>query len=210
MSTKVKICGITNLADALAAVEAGADFLGFVFYDQSPRWVATGKAAAIIERLPPSVLKVGLFVNAPELAVRRTMQECKLDLLQFHGQESPEFCIQFGISSIKAFRVRNAESLDLLANYHTYAWLLDAHSPKAPGGTGETFDWDLAAKALQHSRPVFLAGGLTPDNVASAIRHVRPYAVDVSSGVEATPGRKDHAKISAFLRAAKAALSAQT
>jgi phosphoribosylanthranilate isomerase len=205
MPVKVKICGITNLPDAAAAAEAGADALGFVFYDRSPRRVSIETAAGIIRQVPLSVVKVGVFVDAPEDVVFSAIRECGLNVLQFHGDETPEYCLQFGLMSMKAFRIRDAASLEKLAGYPTDAWLLDAYAPDKPGGTGEQFNWDLAIEAQRRGRPIFLAGGLTPDNVAEAVRRVRPYAVDVSSGVEAAPGRKDHAKVKEFIRAAKAA-----
>jgi len=205
MPVKVKICGITNLPDGLAAAEAGADALGFVFYDQSPRQVSVEAAANLIRALPPFIIKVGVFVNAPEDLVVRAARECGLNLLQFHGDESPEYCLQFGLMSMKAFRVRDAASLQGVRDYPTDAWLFDAHTPDKLGGTGETFNWDLALEARAWGRPIFLAGGLTPENVAEAVRCARPYAVDVSSGVEASPGRKDPARVKAFIQAAKAA-----
>jgi phosphoribosylanthranilate isomerase len=205
MSVKVKICGITNEADGRAAAEAGADMLGFVFCEQSPRRIALDAAAGIIRNLPPYIVKVGVFVNAPEELVFRAIAECGLSLLQFHGEETPEYSTQFGVMSMKAFRIRNADSLRELTDYKTDAWLLDAYSPDKAGGTGETFNWDLAVEARRLGRPIFLAGGLTPQNVAEAVRRVEPYAVDVSSGVEAAPGRKDHAKVRAFIEAAKGA-----
>jgi phosphoribosylanthranilate isomerase len=203
---KVKICGITNLADGLAAAEAGADALGFVFCAQSPRLIAPESAAEIIRQLPPYVVKVGLFVNAPEDDVLHTIAVCGLNVLQFHGDESPEYCLQFGLMTMKAFRIRDAESLNHLEKYPTDAWLLDAYTPGKLGGTGHAFDWSLAVEARGRGRPIFLAGGLNPGNVAEAVRQVRPYGVDVSSGVEAAPGRKDHDKVRAFIRAAKSAL----
>jgi phosphoribosylanthranilate isomerase len=203
MPVKVKICGITNLPDGIAAAEAGADALGFMFYDQSPRNISIEAAAALIHQLPPFVMKVGVFVNAPEDIVLRASRECGLNLLQFHGDETPEYCMQFGLMSMKAFRIRDAASLQALQNYPTDAWLLDAFSPGKPGGTGETFNWDLALDARGWGRPIFLAGGLTPENVAVAIQRAQPYGVDVSSGVEAAPGRKEHAKVRAFIQAAK-------
>jgi phosphoribosylanthranilate isomerase len=203
MPVKVKICGITNLPDGMAAAEAGADALGFVFYEQSPRHISVEAAGAIIRQLPPFVMKVGVFVNAPQDLVVRASRECGLNLLQFHGDESPEYCLQFGLMSMKAFRIRDASSLQGLQNYHTDAWLLDAYSPGKPGGTGETFNWDIAFEARNLGRPIFLAGGLTPENVAAAVLRARPYGVDVSSGVEAAPGKKDHVKVGAFIKAAK-------
>ena len=203
MPVKVKICGITNLADGIAAAEAGADVLGFVFCEQSPRCVSIEAAAAIIRALPPFIVKVGVFVNAPGDSVVRAIRECGLNLLQFHGDEAPEYCLQFGLMSMKAFRIRDAASLQALRNYATDAWLLDAYNPDKLGGTGETFNWDLALEARTWGRPIFLAGGLTPENVAEAVRRAQPYAVDVSSGVEAAPGRKDHAKVKAFIQAAR-------
>lgn len=203
MSVLVKICGITNLEDGLAAAEAGADAVGFVFHPASPRFIATDVAARILTQLPPSLVKVGLFVDAPEELVVRAIGECGFNLLQFHGEESPEYCLQFGVMTMKAFRIRDEASLAALDNYPTDAWLLDAYSPEAPGGTGKTFNWELAVQAVRRGKPVFLAGGLTPENVAEAVRQVRPYAVDVSSGVESAPGKKDPAKVRAFIRAAK-------
>jgi phosphoribosylanthranilate isomerase len=205
MSTRVKICGITNLADAQVAVEAGADALGFIFYEPSPRFIPVKNAAEISRALPPYTLRVGVFVNPAEDLVRRTIDECGLNLLQFHGDEPPEFCTQFGLMSMKAFRIRDAGSLTELPKYPTDAWLLDAYASDTLGGTGEKFNWDLAVEAQKPGKPVFLAGGLTPGNVAEAIRQVRPFGVDVSSGVESSPGKKDHAKVRAFINAAKLA-----
>jgi phosphoribosylanthranilate isomerase len=205
VSTKVKICGITNLADAQAAVEAGADALGFNFYEQSPRFITLKTAAEISQQLPPFVMRVGVFVNAPEDFILRAIREVGLTMLQFHGDETSEFCTQFGLMSMKAIRVRDAESLSQLENFQTAAFLLDAHSKNGLGGTGETFNWDLAIEAQKFGKPIFLAGGLTPGNVADAIRKVQPFGVDVSSGVESAPGKKDHAKVKAFIAAAKTA-----
>jgi phosphoribosylanthranilate isomerase len=203
MSVKVKICGITNALDALAAVEAGADALGFMFYEPSPRHVSIRQAAEIIRELPPFIIKVGVFVDASEDLVMRAISDCRLNLLQFHGNETPEYCTQFGLMSMKAFRIRDAASLESLPQYPTDAWLLDAFVADKLGGTGEKFNWELALEAKKLGRPIFLAGGLTPVNVADAVRMVQPYAVDVSSGVEATPGKKDHAKVRDFITAAK-------
>jgi phosphoribosylanthranilate isomerase len=205
MSMIVKICGITNVPDAVAAVEAGADALGFMFYEASPRQVSIREAAGIIRELPPLVMKVGVFVDASEDTVMRAIGDCGLSLLQFHGQETPEYCTQFGLMSMKAFRIRGAESLAALPDYATDAWLLDAFAKDKLGGTGEKFNWDLAIEAKKLGRPIFLAGGLTPENVAEAVKKVQPYGVDVSSGVEAEPGKKDHEKVRRFIEAAKSA-----
>ena len=207
MPVKVKICGLTNLPDALVAVEAGADALGFVFCEDSPRFLSLETASGIIHKLPASAVKVGVFVNATEEFVQRAIAECGLNLLQFHGDESPAYCLQFHLMSMKAFRIRDAASLQALTDYRTDAWLLDSYAPGKLGGTGEKFNWDLAVEAQKLGRPIFLAGGLTPDNVADAVRQVHPYAVDVSSGVEASPGTKHHAKVTAFIQAAKSVVA---
>jgi phosphoribosylanthranilate isomerase len=203
MSVRVKICGITNVPDAQAAVEAGADAVGFVFSDRSPRFVTTKTATEISRSLPPYSLRVGVFANRSEQFVRRAINECGLGLLQFHGDEPAEFCVQFGLMNMKAFRIRDAGSLKELPKYYTDAWLLDAYSSDALGGTGERFNWNLAVEVQKLGKPVFLAGGLTPGNVAEAVRQVNPFGVDVSSGVEASPGKKDPAKVRAFIQAAK-------
>lgn len=203
MTARVKICGITNTEDGLAAAEAGADMVGFMFYEQSPRCVALREAAKISLSLPPFLLRVGVFVNPPADLVMQAISECHLTMLQFHGDEPSGFCTQFGLMSIKAIRIRDEASLQQLENYQTDAFLLDAHSPRGLGGTGEKFNWDLAVGAQKFGKPVFLAGGLTPENVANAVRTVRPFGVDVSSGVESAPGKKDPLKVKAFVAAAK-------
>jgi len=203
MTTRVKICGLTSVADGQMAAAAGADMVGLMFYDQSPRHVTLAKAVEISRALPPFVQRVGVFVNSNEDLVNQAILECGLNLLQFHGEESSEFCIQFGLMSVKALRVRDAASLATLERYQTDAFLLDAYSPSGRGGTGEKFNWELALEARRFGKPIFLAGGLTPANVAAAIRQVQPFAVDVSSGVEASPGRKDESKVRAFITAAK-------
>jgi phosphoribosylanthranilate isomerase len=203
MTVRVKICGITSLRDGLAAVDAGADALGFVFYERSPRHVTRETAQQITRALPPFVTRVGVFVNPSEDFVRRTIEACSIDALQFHGEELPEFCEQFRMRTIKAFRMRDRGSISQLDRYRTEAWLLDSYVPGKPGGTGAQFNWDLAREAKELGRPIILAGGLTPENVGEAIRQARPFAVDVSSGVEAEPGRKDIKKIQEFMRAAK-------
>jgi len=205
MSVRVKICGITSIEDAVAAVEAGADALGFMFYERSPRKISIETASAIKTALPPFVVKVGVFADAIENVIRSAMLS-GLNALQFHGNEPPDFVKRFSpITTIKAFRIQNAASLAQLAAYNTSAWLLDSYTPAQLGGTGTAFDWTLALQARKFGRPIILAGGLTPENVADAVRKVRPYAVDVSSGVESAPGKKDPAKVAAFIQAAKSA-----
>jgi len=199
---RVKICGITNLEDAIMAVEAGADALGFVFFRGSPRFISPEQAAAVIRHLPPFVQTVGLFVNEEPDTVNSIAERCGLDLVQLHGEETPDYCGAIRRRVIKAFRVKDASSLDDLPNYRVAAPLLDAWSPAAHGGTGTTFNWEIAARAAA-SRSIILAGGLTPENVAGAIAAVRPYAVDVSSGVESGPGKKDAARVRAFVCAVR-------
>ena len=202
---RVKICGITNAEDALVAVEAGADALGFVFFQGSPRYISPDIAAAIIRRLPPFVQTVGLYVNEELVTVNTTADRCGLDLIQLHGDEYPDYCAAVNRRVIKAFRVKGPSSLDGMANYPVAASLLDAWSPAAYGGTGATFNWEIAADAA-FSHCIILAGGLTPDNIAEAVATVKPYAVDVSSGVESAPGKKDAELVRSFIRNAHAAL----
>jgi phosphoribosylanthranilate isomerase len=203
MKTRVKICGITNVADGLAAAEAGADMIGLMFYESSPRHITLARAVEISRAMPLFLMRVGVFVNAPADFVLRAIGECNLTMLQFHGDETSDFCTQFGLMNMKAIRVRDAESLTQLENYQTDAFLLDAHSKNGLGGTGEKFNWELAVEVQKFGKPIFLAGGLTPENVADAVRIVHPFGVDVSSGVESAPGIKDHAKVKAFITAAK-------
>lgn len=203
MSTQVKICGVTSVADAQHAAAAGADMIGLMFYPKSPRYISLSTAAEIARAIPPLVLRVGVFVDPTEEQVMQAIAECGLGLLQFHGNEAPEFCRQFGLMSVKAFRVRDESSLAALAKYNTDAFLLDAYSNAALGGTGEKFNWELALEAKKVGKPIILAGGLTPENVAAAVNYVQPLAVDVSSGVESAPGKKDPAKVTAFIKAAK-------
>jgi len=203
MSVKVKICGITNAEDAAAAAEVGADMVGFMFYDKSPRHVSIAAASAIARILPAHIVRTGVFVDAEEDLVLQAIRECGLNLLQFHGNEAPDYCLQFGLMSMKAFRIRDADSLKHLPTYQTDAWLLDSYSPAQYGGTGERFNWNLATEARKWGKPIFLAGGLTPENVRLAVQQAQPYGVDVSSGVELGPGKKDHEKVKAFIRAAK-------
>lgn len=199
---RVKICGITNREDALMAVGEGADALGFVFHRESPRHITPERALEIISILPPFVQAVGLFVNADLDFVNDTVDLCGLDLVQLHGDETPEFCFAVKRRVIKAFRVKDITSLEPIKDYRVAGHLLDAYSPKAFGGTGVTFNWEAAKVAKQYG-PVILAGGLTPGNVRQAVEKVEPYAVDVSSGVEAAPGKKDPVKVREFVRRAK-------
>src|SRR5690554_4034234 len=200
MRTRVKICGITRPEDALAAARAGADAIGLVFYPPSPRAVTRERAREIVQVLPPFVSVVGLFVNAQPAEVRAALAALPIDLLQFHGDEAPEECRIYGRPYIKA--VAMAPGVDLQAAARRYVdaagLLLDTHREGVRGGTGEAFDWSRIPPELD--KPVILAGGLTPENVAEAVRRVRPYAVDVSSGVEASKGIKDAARIEAFVR----------
>jgi len=198
--TRVKICGITRIEDGLAAAQAGADAIGLVFVGKSPRHVTPDQAREIARALPPFISTVALFVNPTAAEVEAVLKTVRPDVLQFHGEEPPEFCRSFGVPYLKAFRVR--PGVDLLQSAALYAdaqgWLLDAWSEAAHGGTGERFDWDLIP--LDLPRPTVLAGGLTPANVAEAVFKVRPWAVDVSSGVESSKGIKDAAKIAAFIK----------
>ena len=198
-----KICGITRIEDALAVVEAGADAIGLVFYGKSPRAVSVEQAAAILHALPPFVTTVGLFVDMPRDELQQLLQRLPLDLLQFHGDESPADCEGFGRPYIKALRVRPGEDVAAAMVPYTGARgiLLDTFVEGMPGGTGASFDWSLVPEDA--AKPIILAGGLDSDNVARAIRQVRPYAVDVSGGVEASKGIKDADKIRAFVRAVR-------
>lgn len=200
---KVKICGITCLEDALTAVKAGADALGFVFYSASPRHVLPEQAAEIIHHLPPFVQTVGLFVNADLATVNATADQCGLDIVQLHGEESPAYCASVQRRVLKAFRVKDISTLDALQHYPVAGYLLDAWSPTAPGGTGQTFNWEIAAEAVKSGHRIILAGGLTPENIAECIRQVHPYGVDVSSGVESAPGHKETAKVTRFINQAR-------
>ncbi|MCO7594101.1 MULTISPECIES: phosphoribosylanthranilate isomerase [Pseudomonas] len=204
-NVRSKICGITRVEDALAAAEAGADAIGLVFYAKSPRAVDVRQARAIIAALPPFVTTVGLFVNATRCELNEILEAVSLDLLQFHGDETPADCEGYQRPWIKALRVRPGGDLEAACRQYAGARgiLLDTYVPGVPGGTGEAFDWSLVPASL--SKPIILAGGLSPDNVGQAIAQVRPFAVDVSGGVEQAKGIKDAAKIEAFLRAVKQA-----
>lgn len=200
MRTRVKICGLTREVDVRAAAELGADAIGLVFHAPSPRAVAIDQAIALCTCLPPFVTRVGLFVDAEPERVRATLEQVALDLLQFHGEESPAYCAAFRRPWIKAIRMRPGVDLKGLRERYGAAagMLLDAYDPARAGGTGHCFDWDLVPADL--APHIVLAGGLDPSNVAQAIRHVRPYAVDVSGGVEAGKGLKDRHKMAAFMK----------
>ncbi|MEO5861088.1 MAG: phosphoribosylanthranilate isomerase [Burkholderiales bacterium] len=199
-STRIKICGITRYEDATAAAAAGADAIGFVFYRNSPRFVDPDRAKAIAVAIPPFVSTVGLFVDADAADVEASLRTFRVDYLQFHGDENREYCSQFGVPFLKAVRVR--PGLDLLQYAADFsaakALLLDAFVDGVPGGTGQRFDWNLIPRNLPV--PIVLSGGLSPDNITEAVRKVRPWAVDVSSGVEAAKGIKDGDKIKQFIR----------
>ena len=202
---KVKICGITVLDDALCAVAAGADALGFVFWGPSPRCVEPDAIRLLGKIISPFVLKVGVFVDFSSDAIGKIVDRARLDAAQLHGDETPETCAAVGrfCRVFKAFRMRDESILGLMKNYDADAFLLDGYLRDKPGGTGQTFDWQLVARAKQLGRPIILSGGLTPRNARECIQTTQPDAVDVSSGVESTPGKKDHDKIRAFLEAAK-------
>jgi len=199
MRTRVKICGITSVGDGLAAARHGADAIGLIFYPPSPRLVTLERARAIAASLPAFVARVAVFVNPAAADVEAVIRACRPDLLQFHGEEAADFCRSFGVPYLRALRVR--PGVDLLESLSPFGdaagWLLDAYRQELYGGTGEAFDWDLIPRAL--ARPLILSGGLDAENVGEAIRRVRPWAVDVSSGVEAAKGVKDERRIAEFM-----------
>ena len=199
MRTRVKICGITRRQDAEFAIKMGADALGLVFYGPSPRAISIAQAAEICRGLPPFVSLVGLFVNATVDEVNRTLDQLPLDLLQFHGDESPNYCEQFAKPFMKAVRMQDSDDLHHAAAVYQQAnaLLLDSFKAGVPGGTGQTFDWSMITSV---NKPLILAGGLSADNVASAIQQTRPYGVDVSGGVESAKGIKSNEKIRAFMQ----------
>lgn len=203
---KVKICGITNHRDALSAVELGVDILGFVLAP-SPRQVSPEMVRSIIDTLPPFVMTVGVFVDEEEKTIKDIADYCRLSQVQLHGKESPDFCRRFRPKAIKAFRVRDAMSLSTISTYqaHVQAVLLDTFQQGMAGGTGRTFPWDLAVKAKEFNLPLILSGGLNPSNIRQAISTVKPYAVDVNSGIEERPGRKDSQRMKQLMEAVKGA-----
>jgi phosphoribosylanthranilate isomerase len=202
---RVKVCGITSREDAWAAVEAGADALGFIFVKGTPRHIEPEAAAVIVAQMPPFVATVGVFIDRMPEEIDRIMIASGLSLAQLHGNESPTLCQRLRVPFVKAIRVQGEQDLEALRTYpQARAFLLDTYVADRPGGTGRTFPWEIAAKAVRQAR-VILSGGLTPDNVALAVTQVRPYAVDVCSGVEASPGRKDHQKVREFIEQARKA-----
>ena len=203
---KVKICGITNAEDAALCVEAGADALGFIFVEGTPRFMTAARAAAIIAGLPPFVTPVGIFWEHAPGHVKAVAEECGLRALQFHGEEPPEALGQYRLPIIKTIKIGGEADLDGLARYEPAAFLLDSTARWSERGEArEPISWTLARRAVMAGRRIILAAGLTPDNVAAAIGAVGPYAVDVLSGVEAAPGRKDPGKVRRFVREARAA-----
>ncbi len=206
MSVLVKICGITNVEDAEAAVQAGADALGFVFFPRSPRFVKIDTAAYIARNIPSHIWRVGVFINPSEDLLTDAIDACGLTVIQLHGDETPEVCsqvLQLGVQVMKAFRVKDISVMKEVERYRADYVLLDTYMEHAYGGTGAAFNWEIGREIVAKGMKVFLAGGLTPENVANAVRIVRPFGVDVSSGVEHSPGRKDPARLRAFIRAAK-------
>jgi len=202
MQVKVKVCGITNLNDALSAVDAGVDALGFIFYKKSPRSVNMKMVREIVSKLPPFVDAVGVFVNETPEKINKIADSCNLDKIQLHGDESPTFCKKIRRRVIKAFRIKDLQSVKQLSGYSVSSFLLDTFSENDYGGSGKIFDWNLAYPAKKFG-PIILAGGLTPNNVRKAIQIVKPYGVDVCSGLESHPGVKDHKKMRTFLTNAK-------
>lgn len=198
---KVKICGITNLEDALAALFSGADAIGFVFYGLSPRYIDPRKAANIARILPKKIKRVGVFVNEEAAKVKKIAKLCNLDMLQFHGQESPGYCRKFkGYKVIKAFRINDKDDLEGVSRYKTFAYLFDSFSRTKLGGTGKKFNWKILTQTARMEPVIFLSGGLAIGNVKQAIKLLRPDWVDVSTSLESKPGKKDHQKIQEFMK----------
>ncbi|HEY5615174.1 MAG TPA: phosphoribosylanthranilate isomerase [Bacteroidota bacterium] len=198
----IKICGITNLEDAKFAVKCGAHALGFNFYEKSLRFIKPERAAEIIQKLPEHISKIGVFVNADRKYIHEVITRAKLSAVQLHGNEGPDDLVDYEVSAIKVFRVTNDFDVELMRNYIVDAFLLDSHSDTAYGGTGQTFNWNIAVKAKEYGK-IILSGGLTPENIEAAVRFVHPYGVDVCSGVEARPGKKDSQKMIGFISRAK-------
>ena len=197
--TQIKICGITNVEDASFVAQCGADAIGFIFYPESPRYVAPERVKKIIENIPKEITKVGVFVNHDLVEAKQTIDFCGLDMVQLHGDEPPAYCSQFSRSQvIKALAPRTEDDLENLKAYPVKAVLVDAYDPRHYGGTGEQADWTLAAK-VKATYPLILAGGLSMANIRQAIKHASPHAVDINSGTEIAPGQKDHQKVKAII-----------
>ena len=205
MPPRIKVCGITNMPDALAAIEAGVDALGFMFYAASKRFVEPSTVREIAKELPPFVSLVGVFVNESSDHIKSIKDSCNLDTIQLHGDETPEDCESIPGSVIKAFRLQSRKTLETINRYETSAWLLDSYSPAERGGTGDAFNWDWVKNASPLARPFIIAGGLNPENAAACVQATRPYGLDVSSGVETSPGIKCGIKMRKFVNAAKEA-----
>lgn len=199
---RIKICGITNLKDAMDAAGLGADALGFIFAP-SPRQIEPARAKEIISKLPPWISTVGVFVNEKPERIMRIAGFAGLDMVQLHGEESPEYCAELGLKIIKAVKVKDKNNLKKIDDYNVSGIILDTYDPKLMGGTGKSFNWNLAVSAKKFGKPVILSGGLTPDNVSDAIKKVKPYGVDVSTGIEFSPGKKDFKKMKKFIDYAK-------
>ncbi|MFA5199625.1 MAG: phosphoribosylanthranilate isomerase [Candidatus Omnitrophota bacterium] len=201
---KVKICGITNLEDALACFFAGAHALGFIFYKKSPRYISPARVRNISRILPKNIVRVGVFVNERAQTVKRIAKTCGLDILQFHGQETSEYCRKFqGYKVIKAFRVKDKVDLRAIFKYKTYGYLFDSFSKSKLGGTGSKFNWKILSQAGRIKPILFLSGGLNSSNVTEAIKLLKPAWVDASTGLELKPGKKDHNKVFRFIRKTK-------
>ncbi len=201
---RIKICGLTRIEDALQAVEAGADYLGFIFSESSRR-ITIGKAYSIIRDLPRRIQRVGVFVNAHELFIRQVITQTGLSMIQLHGNETPEFCRSFDLPVIKVFRVKDCQVLNTITKYETEHILLEPYVAGKYGGTGKTVDWSMAAEIVSElpEKKIFLAGGLNPENASAAVRAVKPFALDASSGLEKSPGIKDPVKIKEFIKVVK-------
>jgi len=198
---RVKICGITNREDAIASAVLGADALGFIFYPASPRYIAPKKLKRITALIPEKIIKIGVFVNAKEKLIKNIARTCKLNMLQFHGNESPQFCQRFkGFKIIKSFRIKDKLDLAEIAKYKTHAYLFDTFTKTKFGGTGKSFDWRLLKDIRKLKRPIFLSGGLNAENILEAVRIVHPDWVDVATSVEIRPGGKDYKRIREFIK----------
>ncbi|MDD4900105.1 MAG: phosphoribosylanthranilate isomerase [Candidatus Omnitrophica bacterium] len=201
---RVKICGITNVEDARVAVAAGCDALGFLFYRNSPRYISVADAKEIIKDIPKDIIKIGVFVDAKEKTIKQIAKACCLDILQFHGSESPEFCKKFkNYKVIKVFRVKNQAGLKDVSKYKVFGFLFDTFSQAKLGGTGKKFNWNLLTQLGDLKESIFLSGGLNAKNVQAAIKAVHPAWVDASSSLESKPGKKDHKRVKRFIAAAK-------